>query len=35
MRLRERERFDRIFEEVLDALPDEIHALLEECPLVL
>lgn len=35
MRLRERERFDRIFEEVLDALPDEIHALLEECPIVL
>ncbi|MFM1823935.1 MAG: hypothetical protein RI967_2201 [Planctomycetota bacterium] len=35
MRLRERERFDRIFEEVLDALPEEIHALLEECPIVL
>ena len=31
----ERERFDRLFEEVLDALPPGIHKLIEEVPLVL
>ena len=31
----ERERFDRLFEEVLDALPPGIHKLVEEVPLVL
>lgn len=35
MRRRERERFDELFEEVLDALPEPIHAMLEECPIVL
>ena len=31
----ERERFDRLFEEVLDAMPPGIHKLIEEVPLVL
>ena len=31
----ERERFDRLFEEVLDALPSGIHKLIEEVPIVL
>ena len=31
----ERERFDRLFEEVLDALPPGIHKLIEEVPIVL
>ena len=31
----ERERFDAIFEEVLGALPEGIHRLIEEVPLVL
>ena len=31
----ERERFDAIFEEVLAALPEGIHRLIEEVPLVL
>jgi predicted Zn-dependent protease with MMP-like domain len=35
MRRRERERFDELFEEVLAELPEGIHHLLEECPLVL
>lgn len=35
MRTRERERFDRLFEEVLAELPDELHRLLDECPIVL
>ena len=35
MRRNERERFDKLFEEVLAALPDAIHRLIEECPLVL
>lgn len=35
MRRRERERFDELFEEVLAALPDGVHKLIEECPLVL
>lgn len=35
MRRRERERFDELFEEVLAALPEGIHKLIEECPLVL
>ena len=35
MRRRERERFDELFEEVLAELPEGIHRLLEECPLVL
>jgi len=35
MRRRERERFDELFEEVLDALPEPIHAMLDECPIVL
>jgi len=34
MRRRERERFDAIFEDVLSSLPPELHALLDECPLV-
>lgn len=35
MRIRERERFDGLFEEVLAELPDAIHRLLDECPIVL
>ena len=35
MRRRERERFDELFEEELAALPEGIHKLIEECPLVL
>ena len=31
----ERERFDRLFEEVLASLPEGVHALIEEVPLVL
>ncbi len=31
----ERERFDALFEEVLASLPDGIHRLIEEVPLVL
>ena len=31
----ERERFDRLFEEVLASLPVGVHALIEEVPLVL
>ena len=31
----ERERFDRLFEEVLASLPEGGHALIEEVPLVL
>lgn len=34
MRRRERERFDELLEEVLGGLPEPIHRLLEECPLV-
>ena len=34
MRRRERERFDELLEEVLAELPEPIHRLLEECPLV-
>jgi predicted Zn-dependent protease with MMP-like domain len=30
----DRERFDRLLESVLDELPDELHALLDEAPLV-
>lgn len=35
MTRRERERFDRLFEEVLQSLPEGIHRLLEEVPIVL
>jgi len=35
VRTRERERFDRLFEEVLAELPEEVHRLLDECPIVL
>lgn len=35
MTRRERERFDQLFEEVLGSLPDGIHKLIEEVPLVL
>jgi predicted Zn-dependent protease with MMP-like domain len=35
MRRREREQFDQLFEAVLATLPAAVHALLEECPLVL
>ena len=35
MRRSERERFDALFEEVLAALPEKVHRLIEECPLVL
>ena len=35
MRRDERARFDRIFEEVLGALPPRIHALIEEVPVAL
>jgi predicted Zn-dependent protease with MMP-like domain len=35
VRRSERERFDRIFEEELDALPDSIHELLDRAPVVL
>ncbi len=35
MRSAERRRFDELFEEVLAALPDGIHKLIEECPIVL
>ena len=35
MRTRERERFDRLFEEVLAELPEDVHRLLDECPIVL
>jgi predicted Zn-dependent protease with MMP-like domain len=35
MRRDERARFDRIFEEVLAALPPRIHALIEEVPVAL
>ena len=31
----ERERFDRLVEEVLASLPEGVHALIEEVPLVL
>ena len=31
----ERERFDRLFEEVLDVLPPGIHKLIEDVPIVL
>jgi predicted Zn-dependent protease with MMP-like domain len=31
---RERERFDALLEEVLDAMPDAVHDLLEEAPLI-
>ena len=31
----ERQRFDRLFEEVLASLPEGVHALIEEVPLVL
>jgi predicted Zn-dependent protease with MMP-like domain len=31
---RERERFDRLLEEVLDQLPPRLHALIEEAPLI-
>ena len=34
MRRSERERFDRLLEEVLAELPNGIHRLIEECPLV-
>jgi predicted Zn-dependent protease with MMP-like domain len=32
---RDRERFDALFEEVLDALPPAIHELIEEAPVIL
>jgi predicted Zn-dependent protease with MMP-like domain len=35
VRRSERERFDRIFEEELDALPESIHELLDRAPVVL
>ena len=35
MRRDERERFDRLFEQVLAALPGEIHRMIEEVPVVL
>lgn len=35
MRRRERERFDELFDEVLETLPDAVHRFIEECPLVL
>jgi len=35
MRKAERERFDKLFEEVLASLPEGIHRLIEECPIVL
>ncbi len=35
MTRRERERFDALFEEVLDALPPAIHELIEEAPVIL
>lgn len=35
LRRRERERFDELFEEVLAELPEGIHRLIEEVPLVL
>ncbi len=35
MRKTERERFDKLFEEVLASLPEGIHRLIEECPIVL
>ena len=35
MRRNERERFDKLFEEVLASLPEGVHALIEEVPLVL
>ena len=31
----ERDRFDALFEEALETLPEGLHALLEECPVVL
>jgi predicted Zn-dependent protease with MMP-like domain len=31
----ERERFDALFEEVLASMPDQIHAMIEEVPVVL
>jgi predicted Zn-dependent protease with MMP-like domain len=34
MNARERERFDALLEAVLASLPDHLHALLEEAPLV-
>lgn len=34
MNRRERERFDALLEQVLDALPDAVHELLEEAPLI-
>ena len=35
MRRDDRARFDAAFEEVLAALPDELHAMIEELPVVL
>jgi predicted Zn-dependent protease with MMP-like domain len=35
MRRVERERFDVLFDSVLDTLPEAVHKLLEECPLIL
>ncbi|MBL9147360.1 MAG: metallopeptidase family protein [Phycisphaerae bacterium] len=35
MTKRERERFDTIFEDVLESLPESIHALLDDAPVVL
>lgn len=35
MRRADRERFDQLFEQVFDALPEQLHAMLEETPVVL
>lgn len=35
MRRSERERFDALFEEVLSALPESVHRLLDEAPVIL
>ncbi|MFO0828775.1 MAG: metallopeptidase family protein [Phycisphaerales bacterium] len=35
MNRKDRERFDVLFEEVLEALPDGIHRLLDEAPVIL
>ncbi len=34
MRQAERDRFDRLLEDVIETLPDRLHALLEEVPLI-
>ncbi len=32
---KERERFDALFEQVLDSLPDAVHTMIEEAPIIL